>query len=186
METMEIQERSIFITVIAWIFIVIAGFGTFITGMQNIMIFTMFSTAEMQEAMSHQDEFKDMPFFVRFMFQHIRHYFLFIFFVTATTFVSSIGLLKRKNWARKVLLFILGFGIVFVIGGFVIQIITFNPMFNSMPQEEIPVEFTRMMALMKIVMFVFAAGVTCLFGWIMKKLLSQDVIAEFTHTKEMA
>lgn len=185
-EPIEIHEKSTFITVVAWIFIVLTGFGTFMTCMQNIMIFTMFSTAEMQEAMNHQDELKDMPFFVRFMFQHIQLYFLFMFFLTAATFVSSIGLLKRKNWARKVLISILGFGILFVISGFVIQLITFSPMSHGMPQEEIPVEFTRMMTIMKVVMFIFATGITCLFGWIIKKLLSRDIIAEFTQTKKIA
>lgn len=178
------KQRSTFITVVAWIFIVITGFGTLMTLLQNIMIATIFPMAEMQEAMTHQEEFQDMPFFAKFMFNHFQLYFLFMFFLTATTLASAIGLLKRKQWARKAFIVVLGFGIVFVVFGFVVQLL-FDPMANGMAQEQLQAEFTRMMTIMKVFMFIITAGITGLFSWIIKKLVSKDIVGEFAQSAEL-
>ncbi len=179
-------QKSIFVTVVAWIFIAATGFGTLITLLQNIMITTMFPMAEMQEAFNNQDEFKDMPFFAKFLFEHFQFYFLFMFFLTTATLATSIGLLKRKNWVRKTFIFILGFGILFALGGFVIQLSFFDPMSQGLSEEQIPVEFTRMMTIMKIFMFIITAAITGVFGWIIKKLLSKHIVEEFLQTNKMS
>ena len=41
------QERSTFVTVLAWIFIALTGFTTLITGLQKVMIRLMFSSEQM-------------------------------------------------------------------------------------------------------------------------------------------
>jgi hypothetical protein len=57
---MQRANRSTFVTVVAWIFIVLAGFTTFIAILQNIMISLMFSGGHMGEALN-QTETQDVP-----------------------------------------------------------------------------------------------------------------------------
>ena len=41
-----IAQRSTFVTVVAWVFIVLSGFGTLISLLQNLMIQTVFTSPE--------------------------------------------------------------------------------------------------------------------------------------------
>ncbi|MDD2271386.1 MAG: hypothetical protein PHP95_11805 [Desulfuromonadaceae bacterium] len=49
-------QRSTFVNVLAWIFIVLGGFTTFISILQNIMIRVMFRKEEMTQAMKQAEE----------------------------------------------------------------------------------------------------------------------------------
>src|SRR6478672_6650334 len=92
--------QSSFVTVLAWIFIVLAGFATLISILQNVMISLMFPIEEMQAAMVQAKHKQDMPVFAEFMFSHFQLFFLSFLVVSSVTLVSAIALLKRKNWAR--------------------------------------------------------------------------------------
>lgn len=172
------SQRSTFVTVLAWIFIIFAGFGIFVSVMQNIMFSQMFAMPEMQQAISQLNEMQDMSFFARFIFQHFQ---LFLFIILALIFlffISSIGLLKRKNWARKFFIGFISLGIIFLLIGFGLQFV-FDPISQGTPPDQIPPEFTRMMRMMKIFMLIFTAVLTILFGWIIKKLTSKKIKKEF-------
>ena len=174
------NHRSTFVTVVAWVFIILTGFGAFISLMQNVMFSQMFAMPEMQQAMSQHNEMPNMPFFARFMFQHFQLYlFLILLFITSF-FVSSIGLLKRKNWARIIFICMMLLGIIFVLMGFGLQFV-FDPVSQGIPQEQIPPEMIRMMNMMKISMFIFTASLTVLFGWVIKKLTSKKIRQEFNN-----
>jgi hypothetical protein len=173
--------KSTFVTVVAWIFIILAGFSTFISMLQNIMIQTMLSTTEMHRAMEMSNQDRNIPLVAQFMFNNIRLFFAAFLVVSASTFVSSVGLLKRKNWARLAFIGIMALGILWNIGGFVMQL----AMFSSMPQipSGAPDEFQSRFNAMFIVMAVFSAimaiGFSVLFGWIIKRLVSPEIKREF-------
>jgi hypothetical protein len=172
------QKKSTFVNVLAWIFIVMAGFVTLISVLQNIMIFLVFPVDQMKETLNDSQTQEQIPFFARFMFSNIRLFFFGFFAISATTLVSAIGLLKRKNWGRIVFLAVMGIGICWNIFSLVIQ----NMMFSSMPvfpHEEIDSQFSTMMIVMKIITFIFAVGISYLFGWIIYKLCSAKIKAEF-------
>ena len=95
-----IPVRSTFVTVLAWIFIVLAGFATIITSLQNVMIAVMFPTAQMEEAATQVKDLPGVPWFASWMFSYYQVFFLFFLVVSASMLTASIGLLKRKNWAR--------------------------------------------------------------------------------------
>jgi hypothetical protein len=113
-------SRSIFVTVVAWIFIVLAGFATFMAVLQNIMINTTFPVDQMLSAME-QARAKEIPPFVEYMLKHFRRFLFAFLCMSATTFVSAIGLLKSKNWARVVFICLMVLGIVRNIGGLLVQ-----------------------------------------------------------------
>ena len=175
---MKQQNKQSFIDTLAWIFIVLAGFATLISLLQNIMISVMFPAEEMNRVLEDPQMQEQMPGFIRFMFSNIRVFFFGILLVSGTVFVSAIGLLKRKNWARKLFIVMMCLGICWNIFGLIMQ----NFMFTSMPEfpsNAMGAPFPAMMMVMKIVFFIFVMGFSYLFGWIIHKLTSPGIKIEF-------
>jgi len=181
-ETSENSPRSTFVTVVAWIFIVLAGFTTAIGILQNIMINTVFPLDQMQHGLAQAKGHPPMPAFFAFMFENIRAIFLAVLILSATTFVSSIGLLRRKNLARVVFICLMVFGIAWNVFSIAIQ----QYMLSSMPefQVNVPADVRAQADLFSkgilIFSFIMAAGFSILFGWIIKRLLSPSIKGEFT------
>jgi hypothetical protein len=172
------QKKSNFVNVLAWIFIALSGFATLISILQNIMISVMFPIDEMNKAFEGAQAQEQIPYFAKFMFANIRFFFLSFLAISGTTFVSAIGLLKRKNWGRIIFMVIMGFGICWNIFSLVLQNLMFTS-FPDFPQGEMSSQFNTMMNVMKIFTFVFAVGLSYLFGWIIYKLSSFKIKNEF-------
>jgi hypothetical protein len=171
------NPRSTFVTVVAWIFIVLGGFATLIAILQNIMIAVMFP----QEAMSEVANAKDTPVFAGFLMAHPQVFFGAFLVASAITFISAVGLLKRQNWARLIFVAILALGIVWNLGGLALMFLAFSPM-PAVPQHA-PADFQHgfdtmwnvMMGLSVVIALTFAG----LFGWIIKRLMSAEIKREF-------
>ena len=179
--TAPVVPRSSFVTVLAWIFIVLAGFATLIAVLQNIMVNTMFPLEEFQST-SHKPP--DTPAAVSFFASHIRLFFASFLVVTASTLVSAVGLLKRRNWARLVFIAILLLGIVWNVAGLVAQQFLFSSMQvfppGAPPQVRAQAEaFDSVFLVMRVVSALMAVGFSILFAWLVKRLLSVSVAAEF-------
>jgi len=170
--------RSSFVTVLAWIFIVGGGFTTFISILQNVMLTFFFPVDQMQTTKGAEN----MPAVALFMLNHMRLFFAAFLILSLTVFVSSIGLLKRKNWARVVFIVLFALGILWNVAGIFIQ----SAMFSAMPAPPpgAPQEFKAQMESMANVMLLFslvlAVGVSVLFGWLIKRLLSPAILQEFS------
>ncbi len=169
--------RSTFVTVLAWIFIVGGGFTTFISVLQNVMLTFFFPVDQMQTTTGAEN----MPAVALFMLNHMRLFFAAFLILSLTVFVSSIGLLKRKNWARLIFICLFVLGIIWNVAGIFIQ----SAMFSAMPAPPpgAPQEFTAQIESMANTMLVFsfamAVGVSALFGWLIKRLLSPTIRREF-------
>ena len=173
-------QRSTFVNVLAWIFIILGGFATFISILQNIMIRVLFHKEQMTQALQEAEHSKQIPAFALFMFEHIDQFFLLVLVVSAISFVSAIALLKRKNWARIFFIVFMSLGIVWNLGGLVMQF----AVFGSMPEvagKGLPPEFENMMIVMKIASVITVLAFSALFGWIIKKLSSATIKAEFSR-----
>jgi hypothetical protein len=166
--------KSTFVTVFAWIMIVINGFGLFISVLQNIIVAFVFRLDEFNTAFK---DMGDMPEgFPRFIMKNIRMLLPLLGVFILFAFISSIGLLKRKEWARKSFLFLLGFGILYTIAGTVFQFIFMKSMFHG---TDIPSEFNFISSFFMIFMIIFSLGFIFLFGWLLKKLSSVKIKEEF-------
>ena len=172
------QPNSTFVTVLEWIFIVLAGFATFISILQNIMITLIFPVEEMNQSLSSSKVQENMPAFANFMFSNIRLFFFGFLVVSCTTFISSVGLLKRKNWGRILFITIMSLGIVWNIFALVLQQFMM-PSMSEMPGPP-GSNFGVMMTIMRVFTFLMALGISILFGWIIKRLVSPKIGQEFT------
>ena len=174
-------ERSSFVTVLAWVFIVLSGFATLIAIAQNVMINTMFSFDQMETAMQTAKAQQNMPPVAEFMTNHFRLFFGAFLALSAVTLISSIALLKRKSWARLIFISLMGLGIIWNLGGLFLQ----QAMFSSMPSPPTtaPPEFQAQFNLMAHAMMIFSAiiaiALSVLFAWIIKRLTSQRIRREF-------
>ncbi len=171
-------QRSTFVNVLAWIFIVIGGFTTFISILQNIMIRMMNPKQEMAQAMQQAENAGQIPAYASFMFNHINLFFLLFLVVSATSLFAAIALLKRKNWARIVFIVLMALGIAWNIGGLLMQFTIFSSM-PEMAGMAAPPEFGKIMLIMKIASVIMVIVFSALFGWIIKKLMSTPIKAEF-------
>lgn len=175
------QSKSSFVTVVAWIFIVLAGFATFISLLQNIMTQIIFPKEEIAMSIEQMGANNQMPGYAQFMFQHFDKVFLLFLLVSTVVLFSSIALLKRKNWARIVIVILLSIGILWNIIGVVLQFIVYKG-FSDIFGSQAPVsEFQTMMIIIQIFMFFFAIALSLIFGFIVKKMCSKQVKTEFVR-----
>ena len=174
--------KSTFVTALAWVFIGLAGFATFISVLQNVMITLMFPAEAMQAAANQAGSDEHMPWFAAFMFQNIRLFFFGFLLLSSTTVAAAIGLLRRKNWARIMFIGLMVFGILQSIGGVVFSIVFFTamPTFPSTAPPDFANQFELISKLMIGVNIVMAIGFSVLFGWIVKRLLSPAIRREFS------
>lgn len=170
------ESRSTLVTVLAWIFIVGAGFASLVSAMQVILVSTMFSGDEFQSIPD------DAPAMAKFMSQYF-HLFIYGFCALAIfTLISAIALLKRKNWARLAFIAILAFGVLWQIGGLFMQLAMFSD-FPSLPEGPEFEEFERTTTIIRWFSFAIALATSGLFVWIIRKLTTQPIIGEFTLNK---
>src|SRR5262245_38004070 len=99
-------SRSTFVTVLAWLCIVMFSFGTVICILQNVMLYFMFPE------MPPVPEDPQMPAAFRWMFDNFRLMFFAMLLFVAFMLVASISLLKRQDWARIAFIVALGLSIV--------------------------------------------------------------------------
>jgi len=178
-------KRSTFVTVLSWIFICLSGFGTLISLLQNVMInFFMFPQMnQMTEEFGKPDMADKFPPFFKFMFFNIRFFFLLFLIIAVSILVSSIGLLLRKNWARITFIVLMALGILWNIFGMVAQffMMGFIDNFPVKSSESVGLHFNTMFIIFAVFTSIFCLGLSILFGWIIKKLLSTDIKAEFGY-----
>ncbi len=164
-------RQSVFVTVVAWVFIVLTGFGSLLTCAQNAIIAPLALSGEFREgAMQSGNEW------VTWL---VPGWFLFAFVMNATTLVSSIGVLRRWNWARRLFIGILGFGVAWCLVGAALQSAIFLfglPVFSGPPP---PREMLPVMIVISGVTWLFSVSIVALFVWIIRRLVSDDIRLEF-------
>jgi hypothetical protein len=172
--------RSTFVSVVAWFGIAIGGLGVLIGMLQLVMVSLVFSQGPWAEL--QQDSMHDMPPWFGWIFGHFQLLVAANLLAMVVLLVASIGLLRRRNWARWLIVALLALAIVANLGGMALQF----SMMQSMPAfdaagapAEFAANFARMRAIIVGVSVVFAVAFAALYGWIIKRLLSPAVRSEF-------
>ena len=180
---MSAAPRSAFVTGLAWVFIALGGFSTLIAILQNIMLAVMFPIDEMRSAVKQTSEAHPIPAPYRFMAEYFRLFFVFFLVLSATTFVSAIGLLKRWNWARLVFIGIMAVGVLWNLSGLAMPFLMASWM-PPMPEHG-PAQFRDQFDLLWKIMMAFTILVGLafagLFAWIIKRLVSPEIRSEFVE-----
>lgn len=172
------NNRSSFITVLAWIFIIISGYSALISLAQNLLIGFMVDPSLLNE-FSNASSSEAMPIFFQFMISNMHLLIFSCLIVAVLTFISSIALLKRKNWARIFFMVLMGLSIGSVILSFVMQFLFIQEFMPDMQNQNESKQFMLVLMIMRVFMFLFSVAFCGLFGWIMKKLSSEKIKEEF-------
>jgi hypothetical protein len=169
--------RSTFVTVLAWIFIVLSGMTTFISIMQNLMIAMLFAPEALAGIKPPRGD-EDIAPFVHFLFGNIRLFFIAFLIVSTLMLAASIGLLMRRNWGRILFVALMILGIVWNIVGFALMFMFFGAFVNAPagPGAESFRSFAYVMVGFNVLL---GLGFIALMGWIVKRLLSPEIRREF-------
>jgi hypothetical protein len=173
------SSKSNFVTVLAWVFIVLSGFATLISVAQNIMVQTMFNDPAFNGTLAASKQSPGVPAAASFMATHFKLFFASFFVLSTATLISSVGLLKRRNWARLIFISIMGLGIVWNLGGLLLQFIMFSSFPSPPATFHEPDAFKSMFITIMVFGAAMAVAFSLLFGWIIKRLVSQPIAAEF-------
>jgi len=166
------KKKSSFINTFAWISIVFSGFGIFIGILQNIMMQTVMQDTQFKQLNGEEN----IPPMLGVMFENFDLLVLGTFIITILTFIASIGLLKRKNWARLFFIVLFGLGIVWSLVGAYMQ----YDLMNSMNVGgEIPEDFATMKNTMMMVNGAITIAFIALYVYIIKRLHSEQIKSEF-------
>ena len=171
------NQKSTFVTVLAWIFIVLSGYGLVIGVFQNILVNTAFPIEMFEQNLPKDNSIKGFPFF---FFEHFRLFILAISFIQLFQFITSIALLKRKEWARVTFIAFLSIGILFMVGGTIFYQIFLNN-FNELGDPM----FTNFALGFRVFSVVLTLLFCALFTWIIARLSSSTIKDEFINNSSL-
>jgi hypothetical protein len=166
------QARSTsFVTVLAWILISFTGLGAAGTLLQTVAVNIMLSLPDMRPQAAASDGAGS------FLALRILPAALFLFL--GFTFACAVAFLKRRDWARRIWVVLFALGIAF--HAVALALFLLGAFFHSAPSSESDERFLQMLKLIVIPMALGALGISALFGWLIKRLLSADVRREFAR-----
>jgi hypothetical protein len=159
------RPRSTFVTVLAGIGIVLAGLASFVGVIQNIIVWGLVRPTG-QTAERWPTTTGHLPLLLLGL--------LMLFLVTLGT---SVALLGRRPWARRVFIGLMALGIANEVGALVWRW-TFT---SGLPGATVDApDLQTTTRIMELAVAVFATGRCVLFGWIIRKLASPAIRAEFS------
>jgi lysylphosphatidylglycerol synthetase-like protein (DUF2156 family) len=169
-------ERSTFITVLAWLLIVGAGLGVFMTSVQVVVI-VLLAPNDLFPA----DKSIELPMPASFLAAYPFLIFGVFWASAVAALAAGVGLLRRKNWARLVFLGLLCLAVMWNLGSIWIAHSMLGH-FSTAPagaSDSFAREFETAAAAMRIAATLFSLVVTAVCCWLAWRLLSKQVRAEF-------
>lgn len=161
---------SSFVNGVAWTWIVWSGLSTLIAIGQNVLMFSLFSAPRFRHGLETSSDPTAAVFLHLFPW-----FFIALLLLSATTLTASIALLRRRNWGRLLFIAMLFIAIAWQVGGFIVQ----QGAFHWMESQGMSPDVASTMQSIRIVSVVFAVALSILLGWIIKRLLSPEIVAEF-------
>lgn len=199
-------KRSMFVTVVAWIFIGLSTFATLGLLLESLLLPLIFLP------MLHQ-QMATMPFpadlspIAAWFFGHALELCYGLLFIALLHLIAAISLLRRKDWGRRLFLGMLGFDVLYQLAAAAMQWWVVPPMQHAILQMQLgpgshlmfpnnlppqvqaaqAAQLAQMMPMMDSMMAVTrvfgvisAIVFIILFAWIIKHLCSEPVRREFT------
>jgi len=168
------RKKSNFIDVMGWGSLVMSGLSL-LTSIPQMMV-TNALTGDAGLDLSMISGMENMPPVVGTIFENMLAVTMISIIFNLLVFISSIALLKRKEWARLFFIVMMVIGLLWMIYG----IWTMVPMIESISQMDIGIEDTQsivdgvmiMVGLISILML-------GLYWYVIKKMMSDDIKAEF-------
>ena len=166
------NDRSDFVTVLAWISILISGLMTY------GIITQMFITGKVLSSLAANTTPEDNQAFITITwiasFASLSG--------AIAILLSSVGLLKRKNWARIIFILMLAGLFIGSIGASLAGLVGLFYDFSQFLQFQNKFDSGTIASLVRTVsisFFILCVGATALMGWSIKKLTSKNLNEEF-------
>lgn len=184
------SPQSSFVTVIAWLFIAFSSFGTLISILQNVM-FTMMPRHQFDRALQDTTFTRGMTSGSVWAFSHFQLIAAVVLVLTLSLLAASVGLLRRREWARRLFIALLALAVVYGVAMLFEQHSMFASLNGSFPApagsatlkdsmyRASAARMERFVHLFEVVMVAMNLAVSALFGWIIYKLMSPAIRAEF-------
>lgn len=163
--------QSTFVTVLAWMIVILSAFAALVGVMQNVMVNFLMPTMIANSPVAGGETFPATVFRV----------FAFLFLVFAA-FMAYCGyaLLKRRNWARRVLIVVCGMGIAWGVVSILLFALGVGPGgFPASGQTAVPPDMRHVFTAMIVMSSIITVGMCVLFGWLIKRLRSPAIREEF-------
>lgn len=167
------SNQSTFVTVVAWLVLIFSAMSTLAGLMQSVMI----AMVEPFPPIS-PEEAKTMPGFLVLAFNNFRAFVWGTTAAYAVTFAAAIGVLRRKEWGRQVLMVIFSIAAVGSAAMAVVMQVMMSETFQG--AGDAPPDARAMMVAMRVFAVVFAIVFVAAFGWLAYKFSTPAVRAEFT------
>ncbi len=174
------RPQSTFVTVVACIFLAFSGLGVLVGLMQGVMLFTVFST-EVMDQMRDDMARQEVPAVFRVMVFGMPWFIVTAFLHSLVTLVSSIGLLRRRDWARRVFIVLMVLAIVMGLAGLGLQYYVFTSVHEEFAQaaHHGAPDIGPVLVVFGIIGVAMAVTMAALHGWIAHRLTSPEIVAEF-------
>jgi len=173
------HPRSSFVTVLAWIFIIIGAFTIFVGLMQNVMVQMVFSREEIAMSFGPVGEGMHLPGYLAFMLLHFDLVLLGFLLLAVILLITSIALLKRRNWARITFILLMFTAVIWNVAGILLQVILYRGFVDMAGGQVMAPDLQNMMMVMQIFMLLFTVAMTAACIYIIVKLCSKRVRREF-------
>jgi hypothetical protein len=174
------EQKSVFVTVVAWIFIVLSVIGLLATAMYAMVLWNLpWDQLTQQSAAINTGRPQISSQVMSIM---LRWILAIVLLWLAWVLASSIGLLQRKNWARISFIVILVIGLLWNGMNLVFAISAasgIHAIGNLPASPGVPAGFQGFMQAILVASAIFDVALLVLFGWILKKLVSKDIRQEF-------
>jgi hypothetical protein len=160
-----------FVTVLGWVLIGFTGLGVLSMLLQTFFFTVMFAMPEVPSQPAASGAAPGSPAFRTFLGLLLAFSILVL--------ASAVAFLKRKNWARRTFVMLFTLAILFNAVALVLLVVVTG---RSVPPALGPADggrFDAMARLMLIPAGIVAVGCSLVFGWLIKRLTSAPVRAEF-------
>ncbi len=174
-------QRSTFVNVVGWIFLVLSGLGVLMLLVQMLLFGTLFASPEIEKAMATAQASGEIAGVSLFLFQHIWWVLAASLLVLILVLVSSIGLLRRWNWARLcfvVLMILAALKKVVDIGMAAFMAPMFTSQMSNLPPDA--PDLGGFVIGVVIFSVIISIGLMALYAWIAWRLTRPAIVAEFT------
>lgn len=175
-------SRSTFVSVVAWIFIALSAISL-LSGLMVDIVFNVAFRGALFQQMSAAAE-QHLPPLALFMFHHVRWLITAFLVISLVELLAAIGLLLRKEWGRRLFILFMAGAILWKLVNLVFQF-AYPARMHAVPfmPATVPADITHGFQVFGTVMEIFSAvvavGFCVLYGWIIKRLVSPKIRAEF-------
>lgn len=161
----EAELRSTFVSLVAWVFIVLAGLMTLIGAIQNLMLHWLWPGL----AIATPDALPMLGWATGHLGLVLGGFLA----LALGQLIAAIGLLRRRDWARRLFIALLGLGIVWNLAGLALMIAV------TATAEPAGSGTTALSWTVVGVNLALGLGIIVLLGWLIRRLRSPRIRMEF-------